>query len=138
MAYRDELASQQHNDFIRRMMNEFQKKGYLNIKADLPQWKDKPDRYFGELPDLTCNKDDSKRTPIIVEAETCGTISSEEAKKQFYAFSNYVKMGRNQDEAREFHLIVPKICNDKSGKDLVEQRLQELKIDLHDVIIHSW
>lgn len=132
--YREELASKQHDDFIRRMIQEFQKSGYLNIKADLPKWKDKPNRYYDQLPDLTCNKNDSQRTLIIVEAETCGTISSEQAEYQFYAFSNSVKT----QKAGEFRLIIPKVCDGKSGEDLVKNRLQKLGIDLHLVTIHSW
>jgi len=69
------------------------------------------------------SKNDDKRTFIILEAETCGTISHEHTEKQWKTFFE-----KSKELDCEFHLVVPKLCGGDSGGNMANQRLAELHI----------
>lgn len=122
MVTRTPTESQEHKNLVEMMFNYFVKQGYTNLKADL-EGKTQPDQIGKHIPDLTCNKNDTKKTFIILEAETCSTISDEHTESQWKTFYNKAK-----EIDGEFHIVVPKTCNNSSGRTLAEQRLKELGI----------
>jgi hypothetical protein len=93
------------------MANHFQTLGYTGMRADLkgysePQliwWTGREQDAY--RPDLTCLKNDAKRTQIILEAETCETIGIEHTRQQWRLFS-----ARAKAIGGEFHVVVPKFC----------------------------
>ena len=104
------------------MLNYFRKQGYANLRADLEN-ETPPEQIGDHIPDLTCNKNDYKETFIVLEAETCDLIFDEHTEGQWKAF-----YGKAKEVGGEFHLVVPRKCNDDSGRDLAKQRLQQLGI----------
>jgi hypothetical protein len=110
------------NRFYPWFLNHFRNQGYSEFKADLEGY-DQPDEISGYIPDLTCRKNDSKRTLILLEAETCNTIFEAHTEKQWTAFYNYAKQFDG-----EFHVVVPKTCDSKPGRDLANERLKQLRI----------
>jgi hypothetical protein len=127
MVVRTPAESEKHEKIIRMMLNHFKDKGYTNLKADLEN-ETLPDQIGDYVPDLTCYKNNEKKTPIFVEAETCGTISHEHTKGQWKAFYR-----KSREVNGEFHLAVPRVCNCDSGQALAKQRLDELNIKAHEV-----
>ena len=128
MVTRAPAESKEHKDLIRMMLNYFRKQGYINLKADLTG-ENTPDPIGGHIPDLTCNKNDPNQTFIILEAETCTTISDEHTDSQWRTFYREAKRVKG-----EFHITVPRTCDDTSGITLAKQRLKELGIDAD----HIW
>lgn len=128
MVTRTLTESEEHRSLIRMMLNYFRRQGYINLKADLVG-ENTPDPVGEHIPDLTCNKNDPNRTFIILEAETCATISDEHTDSQWRTFYR---------EARrlggEFHLTVPRMCEQTFGDTLARQRLRELGISAD----HIW
>ena len=127
MVARTPAESEKHEKMIRMMLNHFKDQGYTNLKADLKN-ETLPDRIGDYVPDLTCHKNDEKKTPIFVEAETCDTILDEHTEGQWIAFYK-----RSREVNGEFHLAVPKVCNSDSGQALANQRLDELNIEAQEV-----
>ena len=127
MVVRTLAENEKHEKMVRMMLDHFKGQGYTNLKADLEN-ETLPDRIGDYLPDLTCCKKDEKKTPIFVEAETCGTISHEHTEGQWKAFYR-----KSREVNGEFHLVVPKACNGDSGQALASQRLDELSIKAQEV-----
>lgn len=111
-----------HESLINMMLDFFKDQGYVFIKADL-KGKNVPSLIESYVPDLTCLKNDPRRTLIILEAETCGTIFHKHTEGQWKAFHR-----KASNEKGEFHIVVPKKCNNDSGDSLVRQRLSKLGI----------
>ncbi len=123
MAVRTPAETEQHQRLIRMMADEFRRQGYTNIKADLegfalpdPVIDGRGNQY---IPDLTCNKNDPSRTRILLEGETCDTISDSHTQAQWRAFAH---------AKGEFHLVVPTTCGTEPGLERAERRLEELGI----------
>jgi len=127
MVVRTPAESEKHEKIIRMMLNHFKDQGYTNLKADLEN-ETLPDQIGDYVPDLTCCKNNEKKTPIFVEAETCDTISHEHTKGQWKAFYK-----KSREVNGEFHLAVPRVCNGGSGQALAKQRLDELNIKAQEV-----
>jgi hypothetical protein len=119
---RTELAGKEHNRLINMMANHFRKLEYTDIKADITGYT-RPDEIYGHVPDLTCRKNDVTRTLIILEAETCDTIFHEHTDGQWKTFFNEASRKKG-----EFHLIVPKTCDGRSGRQMANERLNQLGI----------
>ena len=122
MVTRELAESREHRSLIRMMLNYFRNQGYTNLRADLES-QTPPEQIGDRIPDLTCNKNDFGRTFIILEAETCSTISHEHTEEQWKAFYR-----KAREVEGEFHLVVPRNCDDDSGRSLARQRLSELEI----------
>ena len=122
MIYRTSLTSEEHDRLIRMMANHFASLGYTEIKAHVSGYN-RPDEIYGHFPDVACRKNDVKRTPIILEAETCDTIFHEHTDGQWKTFYNEAKRSDG-----EFHIIVPKTCNGRLGTEMANQKLQQLGI----------
>ena len=122
MVTRELAESEEHKSLVRMMLNYFRNQGYTNLRADLEN-ETSPEQIGDHIPDLTCNKNDFGRTFMILEAETCSTISDEHTESQWRTFYRKARQVEG-----EFHLVVPRICGDDSGRDLANQRLRELGI----------
>ena len=127
MVIRTLAESEKHKKMVRMMLNHFKDQGYSNLKADREN-ETLPDQIGDHVPDLTCCKNDEKRILIIVEAETCDTMSHEHTEDQWKAFYR-----KSREVNGEFHLAVPRVCNGDSGQALANQRLDELNIKAHKV-----
>ena len=127
MVVRTLAESEKHEKMVRMVLNHFKDQGYTNLKADLEN-ETLPDQIGDYVPDLTCCKNDEKKTLIFVEAETCGTISHEHTEGQWKTFYR-----KSREVNGEFHLAVPRVCNGDSGQALAKQRLDELNINAHKV-----
>lgn len=122
MVTRNSSEAEIHSKMIRLMIGQFKKQGYENLRADLAG-ETTPEQVGDFTPDLTCNKNDDKKTFIILEAETCGTISLKHTEKQWKTFFE-----KSKELDCEFHLVVPKFCGGDSGGNMANQRLAELHI----------
>ena len=121
------------------MANYFQTLGYTGMRVDLKDfsepalmwWTGKENDAY--RPDLTCFKNDAKKTTIILEAETCETIAIDHTREQFKLFSAHAK-----HIGAEFHVVVPKFCTrynqQISGLDLVNEVEKAWGITIH----HKW
>lgn len=128
MADRKETSQQEHDNLVRMMVRHFDDLGYTNIKADLEGCELKPDEIDGHIPDLICNKNDTYGTKIILEAETCETISDDHTEDQWTSFRDAA-----DEEGGEFHIVIPRICDSSSGREKVKERLEELEIEADEI-----
>jgi hypothetical protein len=128
MASRNQSESVEHANLIKMMLNYFTQNGYSNIKADLQGYTASELVLDGRgnnfLPDLTCNKNDAVKTRIILEAETCSTISDSHTADQWRAFAR---------ATGEFHIVVPKTCNGQSGRTKAQDRLRGIGITAEQI-----
>lgn len=127
-----------HDSLIRMMVKYFGSLGYTAITADIDGyptpnatwWKNKPQEQ--RIPDLTCYKNDPSRTLIILEAETCSSLTIEHTKEQWELFSAHAKQNNG-----EFHVVVPKECSEAgspiSGQGLVEKIASESGISIDKI-----
>lgn len=128
MASRTSTESVEHRQLIKMMVSHFREQGYTSIKADLGQHAqptpigDRSGTTY--IPDLTCNKNDRARTPIVLEAEICSTINDSHTAGQWRAFAH---------AKGEFHLVVPKNCGSESGRTKARHRLRELGITAEEI-----
>lgn len=122
----------EHDQLILMMARHFKQQGFTEIKADMPGWT-KPDyiywtsnknnRYY---PDLTCY--DSDGTSIILEAETCNTLSDQHTHKQFEIFRAHA----NKEKGR-FEVVVPISCSGKDARQLISQQADSWGIELDNI-----
>lgn len=122
MVTRAEISDIVHQNLIRMMASYFRRQGHTDIRADLTEYQ-QPAEIHNHTPDLTCKKGDGKGTLIVLEAETCDTISDAHISDQWGTLYRYA---RSIDG--EFIIVVPTLCNNISGRDLVRQRLLHLGI----------
>ena len=111
-----------HKEMMKTVLNEFRKQGFTNIKANVENMTT-PEKVDDHTPDLTCNRNDKQQEFIILEVETCNTITLEQSKEKWRAFYR-----KSKDMKGEFHLAVPKFCNGSSGRTLANQRLEQLQL----------
>ncbi len=131
-----------HDSLVRMMAAHFATLGYLAIHADIQgygrpakiYWTGKEHEAY--IPDLTCQKNDLQRTPIILEAETCGSLHLEHTKQQWTLFNAHA-LGNNG----AFHVVVPRLCEsggqNVSGTDLVKQVASAWNVTVHEVWVPS-
>jgi len=88
-----------HDKLVKALADKFETEGYF-VKADhIEHPNGAPSEVNGYKPDIYATKTNQR---IIVEAETCDSIGTDETHQQWQAFSVAVGM--------EFHVIVPKQC----------------------------
>ena len=108
--------------------------GYTAIKADIEGystpdaiwWTNKPQEQ--KIPDLTCFKNDAEKTFIILEAETCSSLSTDHTQDQWKLFSSSAKKNNG-----EFHVVVPKVCGEDEGKLLVEKLAEQIGVTVDSI-----
>jgi hypothetical protein len=64
MVVRTLAETEKHEKIIRMVLNHFKDQGYTNLKADLEN-ETLPDQIGDYVPDLTCYKNDEKKTPSL-------------------------------------------------------------------------
>jgi len=125
-------ASKEHEQLVRIMASHFEKKGYSNIKADLPGYEQPGNIRSGAVehrPDVTCEKNEGgRRRVILLEAETGDSIEESHTASQWKLF----RLAADQ-WGGEFHIIVPRQCGNSAGRDLAQQRLRELGISADEI-----
>jgi hypothetical protein len=112
VARRTYTEQSEHDSLVRMMLNYYSTQGYVNIRADL-EGCSRPDKFYWNgrenetfIPDLTCQKNDPKRTQIILEAETCESLGLDHTRQQFKLFS-----ANARQYGKEFHVAVPRRCS---------------------------
>ncbi len=110
------IEEKEHDKLIVKMIGHFQGLGYSNIKADLQGYTRPAAVYWNGktfIADITCKKNNSRGTPILLEGETASTIDHQHTSNQWMAFHS---------EARrllgEFHIVVPSGCREAARKRL--------------------
>jgi hypothetical protein len=125
-----------HDSLVRMMVNYYSTQGCLNIHADLENlsrpmkfyWTGRESETF--IPDLTCQKNDLRRTEIILEAETCESLGSDHTRQQFQLFSaNALHHGK------EFHVVVPRLCS-VDGRIVTAESLVKHNAATWNVTVH--
>jgi len=86
-----------HEVMVRTRAKNLKTEGYT-VYADISGYT-KPPQINGYIPDIYAVKDNLK---IIVEVETCDTISDEHTRNQYLSFSNIM--------GTQFHIVVPESC----------------------------
>jgi hypothetical protein len=122
----------EHDQLILMMARYFQQLGYTDIKADIPGWI-KPDFVYWTndpnnkfYPDLTCF--DTAGVFIILEAETCSTISDQHTHDQFNIFRAHAtnKNGR-------FEVVIPRTCVGGDSRELLNKAINSWSIKLDNI-----
>lgn len=127
-----------HDSLVRMMVSYFSTLGYLNIRADLENFS-RPDKIWWQaranqpfIPDLTCQMNNLQRTQIVMEAETCDSLSLDHTRQQFALFSAHAIQYK-----KEFHVAVPRLCNwggrNVTGEQVVKHFANEWKVTVHGI-----
>lgn len=116
-----------HREMMKTVLNEFTKQGFTNLQANF-EGMTTPEKIGNYIPDLTCNRKDKQHEFVILEVETCNTMTQEQSEEKWRAFCE-----KSKEMAGEFHLAVPKFCNGNSGQTLVNQILERARIKAHYV-----
>jgi hypothetical protein len=127
-----------HDSLVRMMVNYYSTQGCVNIRADLENfsrpvaiyWKRREQERF--IPDVTCQKNDLKKTQIILEAETCESLGSDHTRQQFELYSAHAAQF-----GKEFHVAVPRLCslggNIVTGQSLVQRHAAAWRVTIHKI-----
>lgn len=128
MAQRGVSESQEHANLIQMMASYFQSQGFTDVRADLPGYT-QPETIRGtkedHRPDITCRRNDTGRTMIILEAETASTVFDAHTASQWTLFAAAARQWSGQ-----FHVVVPKVVSGRSGQDVAKERARQLGIAL--------
>jgi len=111
-----------HREMMKTVLKEFTKQGFTNMRANVENMT-APEKIGGYAPDLTCNRKDMQRGFVILEVETCNTMTQVQSEEKWRAFCE-----KSKEMTGEFHLAVPKFCNGNSGRTLANQRLERARI----------
>jgi hypothetical protein len=128
-----------HDSLVKMMAQYFSSLGYTAVKADIEgystpleiYWINKPQER--RIPDMTCNKNDPKNTLIILEAETCESLTIEHTKEQWKLFASHAKNNNG-----EFHVVVPNQCTYQSNLVTGEFLAKKVASEIGIVIDHIW
>ena len=121
-----------HTQLILMMVQYFKSLGYTNIKADITGWSKPEGIYWMSnpnnvyYPDLTCN--DTDGIPIILEAETCGSLYDSHTHEQFSIFRAHATNNHGR-----FEVVVPRLCAGRNARDLITQQAKNWGIHLDNV-----
>lgn len=107
---------------VRTVIAELRNRKFTNIKANLEKMT-LPEQISGFLPDFTFSKGDAHETFVIFEVETCSSLTSADTAKKWKAFFEKARVSGG-----EFHLAVPKMCGNTSGRALTDQQFEKLQI----------
>lgn len=99
MMARSKKSQSKHNIAVRKIANEYKKKGF-DVKADVSGFP-KPGTIGGYRPDVIAIKDKERK---IVEVETSESVDSVRDKRQQQAFRNTAK----RSKSTKFQRIVVK------------------------------
>lgn len=120
---RNPIASKEHDDLIKMMVQYFTKQDFRNIKADISGMPT-PETITGttrnHVPDLTADKNGIK---IILEAETSSSIFDDHTASQWSLFSDAM-----QKIGGEFHIVVP-----KKERNATERRTANLGLRVNNI-----
>jgi hypothetical protein len=111
-----------HREMMKTVLKEFTKQGFTNMRANVENMT-APEKIGDYAPDLTCRREDMQQGFVILEVETCNTMTQEQSEEKWRAFCEKAKK-----MIGEFHLAVPKFCNGNSGRTLASQRLERVRI----------
>ena len=111
-----------HREMMKTVLNEFTKQGFTNLRANFENMT-LPETIGNYMPDLTCNRKDKQQEFVILEVETCNTITQEQSEEKWRLFHEKARRMTG-----EFHLAVPRFCNGDSGRTLTNQRLEQAGI----------
>ncbi len=120
---REEPDKEDHDEMVRSWVKVLQGRGYT-VKADLPEFKDKPSPVHGKIPDIEATNESEI---IIGETETCESIGWDDTRDQFVAFT------KGRSKTRKFHAQAPKKCLE----DLKKQ-MRAWKADGYDIDVDSF
>lgn len=119
------LENDWHRNLIRMMADHFVIIGYTDIKADLDGYT-QSSQLGHHIPDLSARK--SNGTFIVLEAETCETIAHDHATSKWRdSYNNARRMGG------EFHIVVPRFCDNKDMVQKVQETLNKLSISVDEI-----
>ena len=131
MANRTLVEAVEHDKLVRTLAEHYRSLGYNNIRADLSDWT-QPVLIEGtkqnHIPDVTCQKNDLRRTPIIAEVETGSTISDNHTASQWSLFRDAATKAGG-----EFHLMVPSGIDRQPGQNVASKRLKLLRLDAEEI-----
>ncbi|MBM3330703.1 hypothetical protein FJY68_02485 [candidate division WOR-3 bacterium] len=122
----------EHDQLVLMMAMFFQKRGYSDIRADIPgwttpsevHWQNQPDqRYY---PDLTCR--DNAGVFVVLEAESCATLGDEHTHEQFRIFRAYADTNGGR-----FETVIPSKCGDQDARTLLASHTQRWGIKVDNV-----
>jgi hypothetical protein len=115
MAHRRLASFQRHTSLIRAALGWYEAQGYVRIFADVPGMR--PPRtiriagFEPSRPDLSCRGRANRL--ILVEVETCDTLSLQETAEQWHLFRRYADAAGG-----EFHLVVSEDCTAEAERRL--------------------
>jgi len=111
-----------HREMMKTVLNEFTKQGFTNLQANF-EGMTMPEKIGNYIPDLTCNRRDKHHEFVILEVETCCTLTRGQSEEKWRLFHEKARRMTG-----EFHLAVPKFCNGDSGRTLANQRVEQAGI----------
>jgi len=94
-------SKSKHDQLVNAMAEMFKTQGYT-VKADLPNYNEKPTEWAGCRPDIEAFKNGLVNKRILIEAETCDSLDWETTKAQWQAFSSAPNT--------LFYVVVPANC----------------------------
>lgn len=116
------MENELHKEMVRTVIAELRNRKFTNIRANLENMTP-PEQISGFLPDFTFNKNDPQQTFVVFEVETCNSLTGENTAKKWKAFFEKARVAGG-----EFHLAVPKMCGNTSGRALTDQQFDRLQI----------
>lgn len=119
-----------HDSLVRMMAKYYDSLGYTAIRADIDGyatppaiwWKNRPQEQ--KIPDLTCYKNDSNRTLLILEAETGPSLSTTHIEEEWRLFEASARQNNG-----EFHVVVP----NKEYSEIARKLANELGITVNKI-----
>lgn len=122
----------EHDQLVLMMARYFKQLGYTDIRADIPDWPqplhifwiNNPEKRY--IPDLTCI--DTNGALVILEAETCSSLSDQHTQEQFKLFRAHAtnKKGR-------FEVVVPRICSGNDARTLIMNNATKWGLTLDNI-----
>ena len=97
---RKDTDQEDHDKMVRAWVKALREMGY-EVKADLPEFDEKPSKVHGKVPDVEATKG---QDVIIGEQETCESIPLDDTRDQFVAFT------KGRSSKRKFYASVLKGC----------------------------
>ena len=124
----------EHDQLVLMMARYFKEHGFTDIKADIPGWKKPESIYWTNSPqkkyhpDLTCY--DPKGVYVVLEAETCSTLSDQHTEEQFRIFRAHATNVNGR-----FEVVVPRSCQ---GNEIGKQKIKSIASNWGIVLDAVW
>ncbi|MFI5450177.1 MAG: hypothetical protein ACHQ03_10505 [Candidatus Bathyarchaeia archaeon] len=114
-----EAASREHQDLVKRLIDQFLKDGLTIVEAAYEGYT-QPHKIGRHEPDIIATN--AEELWFIGEAKRCDDLTSTRSREQFQDFSNTkMKGGRSNDKILPFHIVTQRRC---------EQELQSVLSEL--------